>query len=472
MIRTPVAVGTVPYGTYRYPWNRRSSQRLKDFTPVPFLAGLDFVKAGATDENPRSAGRRETNPTTNEQEEQTPTKRTKKKEKRCSFLLIVSFTRLPGGAMFDQKDSPYILAGKSLKKEDAREKFRQRTYSHGQRQQQELNFLLLGNQTFVNKLRYQCGRIINDDFTQTLIILIIVFNSIMLGLGTFNFVANNPPLHRAFGVIDFICLCLFTLEIGMQIIYRKWQILRDPWLVFDVIVIATSWMSQSLDAGRAFRIIRASRLLMRQDDLRDLVEALVGCIPKIFAVGMLLFLVMYVYGVIFTSLFKDLFGDGYLDEDYFSRLDKTIFTLFQMMTMDSWSSIVKQVMVVYPWAWLPFIMFILTTTFLILNLAVGVICNAVSNAHKDEIETRIVQVSSQVGERNDNHIRVLEDKIDALTSMVEKLAQQQCQPEATSKSNNRMSSDSNEPNSSQTTPTRTIPGSIDTNSSLWKLSFN
>jgi voltage-gated sodium channel len=313
-----------------------------------------------------------------------------------------------------------------MRKEDALKNFmKQRSVSVGQEQQQQINFLLLQNDSKINRIRYHCGRIINNDLIQQFIILVIIFNSIMLGLGTFNFVSNNPVLHRAFGTMDFICLCLFTVEITMQMIYRKWHFLRDPWLAFDLIVVAMSWVSESMEIGRAFRIIRASRIIVRTHGLRVLVAALISCIPKIFAVGMLLVLVLYVYGVIFTSLFKDLYDEGYLDEDYFSRLDRTVFTLFQMMTMDSWSHIAKQVMVLYPQAWIPFVSFILTTTFLILNLAVGVICDAVAKAQKDEIEHRVVQVSSEVGERNDVHIRALEDKIDALTAMVETLARQQ-----------------------------------------------
>lgn len=319
--------------------------------------------------------------------------------------------------------SPYYFSETDFRRNDTHHKsFRDRTISYGIAQEEQLNFILLGNPTFVNRVRYECGRIINNQTTECFIVIVIVFNSIMLGIGTFNFVANNPPLQRAFWIIDFICLCLFTIEIGMQVIFRQWQMLNDYLLVFDFIVIAMSWMIESLDIGRALRIIRASRLVVRTHGLRNLVEALIKCLPNIFAVGLLLMLVLYVYGVIFTSLFKDLYADGYLDQDYFSRLDKTLFTLFQMMTMDTWSSITKQVMVVYPLAWFPFILFIITTTFLILNLAVGVICNAVSNANQHEIETRVVQVvSSEVGERNDTRLQSLEDKICKLTMMIENM---------------------------------------------------
>jgi len=142
---------------------------------------------------------------------------------------------------------------------------------------------------------------------------------------------------------------------------------------------------------------------------------------------MLLLLILYVYGVIFTSLFKDLYADGYLDEDYFSRLDYTLFTLFQIMLMDDWATITKQVMVVYPWAWLIFILYILTTTFLVLNLAVGVISSAVADVNYEEIESQVMRASSSIGDRNDITIRTLESKIDDLTIIIEKLVQQQNQ---------------------------------------------
>jgi voltage-gated sodium channel len=101
-----------------------------------------------------------------------------------------------------------------------------------------------------------------------------------------------------------------------------------------------------------------------------------------------------------------------------------MFTLFQMMTMDNWSAITKQVMAVYPLAWIPFILYILTTTFLVLNLAVGVIGSAVAGAY-EEIESHVMEVSSSIGERNEDSIRTLERKVDKLTFLIESMAQQQ-----------------------------------------------
>ena len=277
---------------------------------------------------------------------------------------------------------------------------------------------------YTNRLRYECGRILNHQATDKLVITVIVFNSILLGVETFGFAQNSPRIAHTFEALDAVCLVLFTVEIAMQMIYRKLQLFREPWLVFDVFLVAVSWMSHSLGVGRAFRILRALLILGKMSTLKELVRALVTCVPRILAVGMLLLLILYVYGVIFTTLFKDLYADGYLDEDYFSRLDYTLFTLFQLMLMDHWSSITKQVMVVYPWAWVIFIFYILTTTFLVLNLAVGVICSAVADVNYEEIESHVMRASLSIGEINDTTIRTLESKIDDLTRIIEKLAQQ------------------------------------------------
>lgn len=314
--------------------------------------------------------------------------------------------------MDDKEEYPYILSDITFSKDD---------------EQEQLNYYLLDHPTYWNSLRYKCGETVNNIKVQKAVLFLIVINSLLLGIQTFDFVLDNPGLRESFGIVDFICLCFFSMELLMQIFYRQMDVIRDNWLMFDIVVIAMSWMSESLGVGRGFRVIRASRILYRIHGLKVLVNALHACIPKIFSVAVLLLLVMYVYGVIFTSLFKDMYEEGYLDEDYFSRLDKTFFTLFQMMTMDSWSTIAKQVMVVYTWAWVIFVSYILTTTFLILNLAVGIIGGAVASAQKDDNETTLIRVGSNVGERDNMQIQSLQKKIDALTLLVESLVQEKVQ---------------------------------------------
>jgi Ion transport protein len=107
--------------------------------------------------------------------------------------------------------------------------------------------------------------------------------------------------------------------------------------------------------------------------------------PRMFAIWLLLCLVSYIFAVMFTQLFKDLYEQGATgDVDYFGRMDKTFFTLFQIMTLDAWSDIARDVMAVYPWAWLPIIAYVIITGFVVVNLVIAVICDAVAALHDDD----------------------------------------------------------------------------------------
>jgi hypothetical protein len=106
--------------------------------------------------------------------------------------------------------------------------------------------------------------------------------------------------------------------------------------------------------------------------------------PRMCAIGILLFLVSYIFAVMFTQLFKDLYENGQTEQDYFSRMDATFFTLFQIMTLDSWADIAREVMAVHRWAWLPFISFVIITGFIVVNLIIAVICDAISALNDDE----------------------------------------------------------------------------------------
>lgn len=118
--------------------------------------------------------------------------------------------------------------------------------------------------------------------------------------------------------------------------------------------------------------------------MKNLILALFGVIPRMLAIGVLLFLVSYIFAVMFTQLFKDLYEDGHTEDDYFGRIDSTFFTLFQIMTLDNWAEIARQVMGVYSWAWLPFIIFVIITGFVVVNLMIAVICDSIAALHDDD----------------------------------------------------------------------------------------
>jgi hypothetical protein len=124
---------------------------------------------------------------------------------------------------------------------------------------------------YFQHVRYYCGQVINDDRVQILIVALIAINAIMLGIGTFEFVTDNPQVDNAFEIIDQTMLIIFTVELAMQTFYHGWRLVTDGWLVFDLIIIVTSWSFSQVQIIRAFRIFRALRLITRIKVMKNLV---------------------------------------------------------------------------------------------------------------------------------------------------------------------------------------------------------
>jgi hypothetical protein len=232
--------------------------------------------------------------------------------------------------------------------------------------------------------RNYVGSLVNDRNVQFFIVWLIALNAMMMGIGTSKSIKENEKASDAFEVIDQVFLVIFTVELGMQFIYHGWRILIDGWLLFDTIIIVVSWIFSEVQIVRAFRIFRALRLITRIKVMKNLILALFSVIPRILAIVFLLFLVSYIFAVMFTQLFKELYENKGTEEDYFGRIDKTFFTLFQIMTLDNWADVARQVMDTDPWAWLPFIVFVIITGFVVVNLMIAVICDSIAALHDDD----------------------------------------------------------------------------------------
>jgi Ion transport protein len=241
------------------------------------------------------------------------------------------------------------------------------------------------NKECILPFRQNVGLFVNHSITQTVVILLIAINALMLGLETCPFVKDNPEVERVFQLTDDSFLILFTVELGMQLVYLGLRrLLRDPWLVFDLVLISTSWIFQDFTIIRSFRIFRALRLITRIKVMRDLITALFSVVPRMFAIFLLLTLISYIFAVMMTQLWRDMYVSSTdAETDYFGRIDATYFTLFQIMTLDGWAEICREVMAVYSYAWIPIITYVIITGFVVVNLVIAVICDAVSALQED-----------------------------------------------------------------------------------------
>lgn len=223
---------------------------------------------------------------------------------------------------------------------------------------------------FINGIRKICGLIVNFFLVQNLILLMIVVNSIMMGIATYDFVDNNPKIDAAFAQVDYVFLIIFTVELCLNFVHLTYKLFLDGWLLFDFITIVLSWSFSNFQVIRSFRVFRAFRLVNKIKVLRTLVNALLTTLPKMGAIISLMVLILFIFAVMFTSLFQE------KDAENFRNLQTTTFTLFQMMTLD-WSDITRDLGETVPWAKIPIMIFVMVSGFIVYNLIVAVLCDAI-----------------------------------------------------------------------------------------------
>ncbi|WP_372571512.1 ion transporter [Ruegeria jejuensis] len=213
---------------------------------------------------------------------------------------------------------------------------------------------------------------------------VIIVNAVLLGMET------SPALMDGFGPLivslDTVCLGIFVIEILMKLIARGHRFFLSGWNVFDFLVvsIALAPATEGLSVLRALRILRVLRVISVAPSLRRVVEGFVKALPGMGSVFVLMAIIFYIGAVISTKLF------GHSFPDWFGDLGLSAYTLFQIMTLESWSmGIVRPVMEAYPYAWVFFVPFIMVTTFAVVNLLVGLIVNSMQDAHhaEDEVKT-------------------------------------------------------------------------------------
>lgn len=226
---------------------------------------------------------------------------------------------------------------------------------------------------------------------QNFILIVIVLNAAIMGVQT----ASGLPdsFRQILSVVDAICLWIFVAELLLKLTAYRMRFFRDGWNLFDLLVVLLSLFSDLsfFSAFRVFRIfrvmrslkalksLRGFRLVSGLKELRMIVEAIGRSIPGIFWSGALLLLVYYIFSIMGTTLFGQQFPS------WFGSIGKSLYTLFQVMTLESWSmGISRPVMEVFPWAWVYFVPFVLCTAFLIMNVVVGIVVNAISEVSEEQ----------------------------------------------------------------------------------------
>ncbi len=253
------------------------------------------------------------------------------------------------------------------------------------------------------------GRAAEGKPIQRFITLLIVLNAITLGIQT------EPDWVVEYGtaldLFDHFVLWVFVAEVSAKLLWRRLEFFKNGWNVFDFIIVGIALIPTSgqLSVLRALRILRTLRLMSVVPQMRRVIGALFTAIPGIMSVGAIIMLLFYVSAVLTTNYFGEAFPK------WFGSIGESMYTLFQIMTLESWSmGIVRPVMETFPYAWAFFVPFILVTSFAILNLFIGIIVDAMhiqSAAEEEAIHHE--------GDRIEGDIEVLRAELREIKALLE-----------------------------------------------------
>lgn len=261
-------------------------------------------------------------------------------------------------------------------------------------------------------------QLVTSPRTERFILALIILNAITLGLETSPWVMAR--IGSVLQVLDAVVLAVFVVEVAARILVHRASFFRDPWSLFDFAVVAIALVPAAgpFSVLRALRILRVLRMITLVPSLRRVVGALISALPGMGSISLLLGLIFYVASVMATKLFG---GDF---PQWFGSIPASAYSLFQIMTLESWSmGIVRPVMEVYPYAWLFFVPFILCTTFTMLNLFIGIVVNAMQGEHEEEAKAERQKLDADLRQASEERQQVHAEEVADMAALRGEIAE-------------------------------------------------
>lgn len=260
-------------------------------------------------------------------------------------------------------------------------------------------------------------RLVDNQIFQNAIIGVIISNAVILGMMTNR--SFSAETHHTLELLDQLCLIIFCIEIGLKLVAYRLDFFKNGWNIFDVLVVGIALMPASgeLSVLRALRVLRLMRLASAVPSMRRVISGMFHAIPGSFSVAAVLGVMYYVAAIIGINLFRD------STPDRFGDLGTTLFSLFQMMTLEAWPDIAAEVLPHHPNAWIFFVLFILFTTFTTLNLLFGIIVNAMEEAKEEDAREKLAEhgVAVNADESPEMRMVYIENEVKAIRTLLERV---------------------------------------------------
>ncbi|MDQ3192841.1 MAG: ion transporter [Bacteroidota bacterium] len=272
------------------------------------------------------------------------------------------------------------------------------------------------------------------------ILFVIVAAGIVVGIETYKGIAEeySTLLH----LVDQLILWIFVAEAVIKIgSYGKkpWLYFKDPWNVFDFVIVAVCFMPVNaayVAVLRLARILRAFKLVTALPKLQIIVGSLLKSIPSMGYIALLLVIHFYIYGVMGTFLFSD------NDPVHFRNLQMSMLSLFRAVTLEDWTDLMYINMYGcdnygYDGSHIPctspnampvasaiyFVSFIITGAMVVINLFIGVIIGGMDDM-KEELKKELNDKTRREARSNNQtheELALIEQQIEMMNENITQL---------------------------------------------------
>ena len=256
----------------------------------------------------------------------------------------------------------------------------------------------------------------SNKFFEKIVVAVILLSALMIGLSTY----SVPEwIEKFIYFFDISITVFFAIEIFIRFKshHKVLNFFKKGWNIFDLIIVIGSLIpiegNEMVFLGRLLRIFRVLRLVSFLPELRKLVEVLIRALPNIGNVALLMFILFYIYAGFGSMLFSD------INPDLWGDISIAMLTLFRVLTLEDWTDIMYETMLVYPLSWIYYLSFIFITVFALINMMVGAVVDEFLTNTETKINKKL-ENNQQLMRENQQRIISSENKIREKLDRIEK----------------------------------------------------
>jgi len=224
-------------------------------------------------------------------------------------------------------------------------------------------------------------KIRNSNIFNAIVIAVILASAFYAGVTTYDL----PDDYEAtLNFLDYAITVFFLVEILIRLMSEKpfHNFFKSGWNVFDFTIVAISLIpvggAETVFVARLLRIVRILRVITIVPEFRRIIDGLVKTIPRVGFIVLLMSIFFYIWATIGSMLFHD------IDPSLWGNVGSVMLVLLQMITYDDWAAVMRDVLAVYPFAWIYFVSFLILNAFILFNMVIGIIVDVMAREAQSE----------------------------------------------------------------------------------------